>query len=297
MYWILGIICMIGLIYILRYLFLTRNLRYAKKQLIEMKQNPNENRILLFSSPDKNAEELFRTMNEYIMTTRTQRIELENREKKLKAQIENVSHDLRTPLTSMMGYLELINVSDMDSEDLEAIEVIQRKARNLKNLIDNFYDLSRLETHDYVYTLEPLDLSSFIKEHLIQFFADFEKQRLSVDLKLPPNPVYVTADFHSMERIFNNMIQNVLRYAESAFCITLNQTADHVILSFCNDTNTLSPEAMPHLFDRFYVADHSRSKQGSGLGLTISKLLAETMGAEIDANLTDHWLEIKYTFR
>lgn len=296
MIYLLILLCCIGIIYIIKYYFLIENLKKARHELEEIKQNPEQNRILLFSRPNKESEKLLKTMNEYIIVCRQMQAASMNREQNLKNQIENISHDLRTPLTAILGYLEFIDKEELSKENMESLEIIEKKSQYLQRLIANFYDLSRLELNDYHLNLENVDLTRFSRETMLSHFQEFEQKHLHVNLELGSSPVSILADYGALERIFSNVIQNALRYAENYFYVSLKQKTDSVSLIFENDTSTLSVEDAAHLFERFYVKDTSRTDQSTGLGLTIAKLLAEAMEGDAKAVLKKNNLQLIFTF-
>ena len=286
-----------AILYMVRFYRLRANLRREAKELEEIGQNPEENRILHISFPDKEAESFLEAVNAYILVTRKEKITYRNRERELRAQIENNSHDLRTPLTAIIGYLELLDVSGMDEENLEMVKNISGKARSLQRLIGNFYDLSRLELNDYRLQPERLDVSRFAREIALTFYQQFEERGLAVQLTdISAEAMFICADTGAMERIFSNMFQNALRYAKSYFCLRVFRDGGKICLSFENDTDALRAEDVEHLFERFYMTQKSRTTEGSGLGLTISKLLAEAMGGSAEASLEQGVLRIRYCF-
>ena len=286
-----------AILYTVRFYRLRANLRREAKELEEIGQNPEENRILHISFPDKEAESFLEAVNAYILVTRKEKITYRNRERELRAQIENISHDLRTPLTAIIGYLELLDVSGMDEENLEMVKNISGKARSLQRLIGNFYDLSRLELNDYRLQPERLDVSRFARETALTFYQQFEERGLAVQLTdISAEAMFICADTGAMERIFSNMFQNALRYAKRYFCLRVFRDGGKVCLSFENDTDALRAEDVEHLFERFYMTQKSRTTEGSGLGLTISKLLTEAMGGSAGASLEQGVLRIRYCF-
>lgn len=285
-----------AVIYIVRFYSLKSAVKKAAEELASIEQNPEENRILLLSFPDKGLENLLETLNRYILLTRKERIFYQNREKALRAQIENISHDLRTPLTAIIGYLELLDTDKLSVEDAAAVERVSKKAKSLQGLIGNFYDLSRLEMNDYHLNMEKLEMVHFAKETSLLFYQEFEKKKISVQFDAPEEPLYLLADTGALERIFNNMLQNALRYAESSLYIGISAKKDNISIVFENDTSTLKPEDAAHLFERFYVQEKSRTSQSTGLGLTISKLLTEAMGGSVEARLTRGRLRVIYCF-
>lgn len=297
MIYLLILVCCIAIIYIIKYYFLTANLKNARNQLDEIKQNPAQNRILLFSYPSKEAEKLLCTINEYITVCTQKQTASMNREHNLRNEIENISHDLRTPLTAILGYIELLDKEELSEENRESLEIIEKKSRYLQRLITNFYDLSRLELNDYHLNLETIDLTRFSRETMLSHFQEFEQKHLHVNLELGSSPITILADYGALERIFSNVIQNALRYAENYFYVSLKQATDSVSLIFENDTTTLSAEDAAHLFERFYVKDTSRTAQSTGLGLTITKLLTEAMEGKANAVLENNNLKLIFTFQ
>lgn len=297
MVWLLlAIAVLAAIIYIVRFYRLRAALKKAAGEFAAIEEAPEDNRILLLSFPDRELEDLLEALNSYVLLTRKERISYQNREKELRAQIENISHDLRTPLTAIIGYLELLDTDKLSTEDAAAVERVCRKAKSLQGLIGNFYDLSRLEMNDYHLSIEKLDIVHFAKEASLLFYQEFEKRRVSVQFDVPEKPLYLLADAGALERIFNNMLQNALRYAESSLSIAILETKDKIGIAFENDTSTLKSEDAARLFERFYVQEKSRTSQSTGLGLTISKLLAEAMGGSAEAALTNGRLRIAYWF-
>ncbi|MBD5536653.1 MAG: HAMP domain-containing histidine kinase [Lachnospiraceae bacterium] len=285
-----------AVIYAVRFYSLKSAVKKAAEELASIEQNPEDNRILLLSFPDKGLENLLETLNRYILLTRKERIFYQNREKALRAQIENISHDLRTPLTAIIGYLELLDTDKLSAEDAAAVERVSKKAKSLQGLIGNFYDLSRLEMNDYHLNMEKLEIIHFAKEISLLFYQEFEKKKISVQFDAPEEPLYLLADTGALERIFNNMLQNALRYAESSLYIGISAKKDNISIVFENDTSALKPEDAARLFERFYVQEKSRTSQSTGLGLTISKLLTEAMGGSVGAEVAKGKLRVVYCF-
>lgn len=295
--WLLFIVAALAaVIYMARFYRLKTALKRAEKELASVEQNPEDNRILLLSFPDKELENLLETVNRYLLLTRRERISYRNQERELRAQIENISHDLRTPLTAIIGYLDLLDTNALNAEDAAAIERVLKKAKSLQGLIGNFYDLSRLEMNDYQLHMERLELVHFAKEASLVFYQEFEKKKISVQFDAPDKPLFISVDAGALERIFNNMLQNALRYAEHSLYIGILEEGDKVKLIFENDTSTLKPEDAVRLFERFYVQEKSRTSQSTGLGLTISKLLAEAMGGSVEAEVAEGKLRVVYCF-
>lgn len=313
----------------IRYRMLKKCIEQAGTDLEAILESPEENRILFAAAPSREEEQLLKQINRYIEFHQRERIVWQQQERQLQEQIENISHDLRTPLTAILGYLELVDDSRLSGEDREALAVVERKSRYLQGLIRDFYDLSRLERADMRLKQEPVEITRLIRETVLSYYPEFEERHLRVELELPERAVPIMGNQEALERILHNMIQNALRYARSHFrvCVYNAEGKDRqesgagryrqegrerqearavqegresqevrdddtagkrqICLDFGNDTEHLTQEDIPCLFDRFYMADHARPSGSTGLGLTISKLLAEVMGGSVTAQLTE----------
>ena len=166
-------------------------------------------------------------------------------------------------------------------------------------LVEDEATVKRFYKENGHYRLQPerLDVSRFAREIALTFYQQFEERGLAVQLTdISAEAMFICADTGAMERIFSNMFQNALRYAKSYFCLRVFRDGGKICLSFENDTDALRAEDVEHLFERFYMTQKSRTTEGSGLGLTISKLLAEAMGGSAEASLEQGVLRIRYCF-
>lgn len=329
MWIVMGIAAAMGVIAAImtvKYCMVKRCLKQAEQELTEIILEPGENRFLLAACPSREAERLFAQINDYIQLQQRERIGWQRQERRLREQIENISHDLRTPLTAILGYLELVDRHKLSEEDQEALAVVEKKSRYLQRLIGDFYDLSRLERADIQLELKPVEITRLIRETVLSYYPELTEKHLEVELMLPDTEVMILGDREAMERILQNMLQNALRYARSTFGIRVygsRQTettagternaaeAEEIVrggqqsmtgggeyricVEFCNDTDRLTQSDIPHLFERFYTADSARPSGSTGLGLTISRLLAETMGGRVSAVLSER-SELHITF-
>ena len=277
-----------------RYRLLCRAIKTADKDLKSIIKNIDENQIIKQEEPNKELENLLATINDSLKAIRSERIIYEKREKEFQKQIENISHDLRTPLTSILGYLRLLDQSGLEQEDKEALAIIQRKAYLLQRLISQFYDFSRLTSEDYVLEMEQIDIARLLRETVIDYYQELSVKNLHIDLDITEHPILVEANSNAMERVFLNLLQNACRYAESELKIGIEQSKDEVTISFENNVTDFSDDDLNSIFERFYMRDNARSDGASGLGLTIAKHLVEIMKGMLEAELKDEkWLRLK----
>lgn len=279
-------------IFAFRYLTLVRALGAAERELKEIQRDLSQNRFLHLPLPNPALERLIGTINAGLEEIRRERREYARREREFQQQIENISHDLRTPLTVILGYLQLMKEKDgragavrQGEEQAALLAVIERNARTMERLTGQFYLYSQLNAQDYKLELQPLDAGRLLRETVAANYQALAQAKLEVVCDLPEHPVGVWGDAQALERIFTNLLQNAGRYAASELHIRIEEEPEAVRISFANDTAQLLEEDMPHLFERFYVQNSARGQGGSGLGLTVARGLAEAMGGGLTAEL------------
>lgn len=265
-----------------QYLSLLGGLRQICKDILEIEHKIGENTILHLPYPNKTLQDLLSAFNKVLDQIRVERWGYETREKELQYRIESISHDLRTPLTVILGYLKLYQTKDADTHEIkETFSFIEKKATIMKNLINRIYDFSRIQAGDWTPNFKPLDITRFSKEFFLSHYKILEEAGLNLNIEIPDSSITLSSDPEALERIFLNLFQNASRYASSFFQLSLEKRENHVFLTFLNDSKDLTEEDCSHFFERFFVADKARSTESTGLGLTIAKLLASEIGGEL----------------
>ena len=262
----------------LRLYALERDIRSCARQL-----RSGRPRVSM-AAPNAAAEELLTAINTLLDLREQEEGDYRRQERAIRQQIANISHDLRTPLTSILGYLQLLEGEGLTAEERrEYLAIVQGRAKALQSMIVSFYDLSRLEGGEYPLSRERVDLYHVLSELVAEFYNDFEGFDMTVGLRegLPS----VTADPAGVLRVFTNLIRNAMEYGRSRMSILLYQEGDEVVSVFANDAPGLTPEDVEHVFDRFFTADKMRTGQSTGLGLAIVKALVERMGHTVSAEL------------
>ena len=266
-----------------RYALLKHSIREIKKDLDDITRDLKENRIIKQCSPQHDMEELLSSLNHALEQIRKERISYEEREQRFHRQLEDISHDLRTPLTAIQGYLKLIDQENLGSEEKEYLEVIQRRSAHLRHLIDQFYEFSTLLSGNYKMEIRQIDLCRMCREQLLGYYQRLETAGIEVQVRIPEKPVFLRADENALSRIIGNLLQNAVRYAKRRLEIEISEikiteTRKEIILICANDADDITEETVRQMFDRFYTGNHARSRGGTGLGLAISRRLAEQMG-------------------
>ncbi len=286
-----------AIIFCIRLLTLKHALKDAAKELHAVTEDIQQNRILKMDCPQQELEELLLEMNHSLEEIRRERIRYEQKEQELQKQIENISHDLRTPLTAILGYINFMDEDAMDEETKESLEVVRRKTQLLNKLVVQFYDLSRLTNGNFQLDMKETDIGRKLKEQAADNYRELMKRNLNVDIDIPEHPVMAMADGDAVDRVFTNLFQNAARYAVSCLNIKLMEQEEHIKVLFENDTDESDRIEAEHLFDRFYTADSSRSRGGTGLGLPIARYLVEEMNGDISAEVYKRegksWIALK----
>jgi hypothetical protein len=294
----IGALILLGVLVLLlafRVYALEQNLRSGAAQLKQRRSGGSAVPLSL-SAPNRASEALFAEINALLRSDEEERASFCRREKALRQQIANVSHDLRTPLTSILGYLQLLEGEDLTPEQRrEYLDIVEGRARVLQSLIASFYDLSRLEAGEYPITRERVDLRDVIGELLAAFYDELEgKFQVTVDLPedLPP----IWGDRAALTRVYSNLLRNALEHGEGELSISAVREEGRVVTCFTNGGATLKPEDLPHVFDRFFTSDQPRSGRNTGLGLAIVQVLARQMGGKAEASLGGDRFTVRLTW-
>lgn len=201
-------------------------------------------------------------------------------EKRFKELIANISHDLRTPLTAIKGYQQLMEHGELTGDQLKKLQVAKKHTEDLGRLIDQFFEYSYLLDANPEIKMERLNLTNLVTETLLESIHIFEENNLSVKFE-ETAPVFVFADKVMLMRIIKNLIRNCVQHSNGEIEVHLC-VMEEVVLSFINPVKNRSEIDVERLFDRFYTGDIARHNS-TGLGLSIVKLLAEQMGGRTSA--------------
>ena len=247
-----------------RSFLLKRSLRNASEELRRITRSLEENRVLKLETADRDLEEFVGEVNRTLSAIRREKNAFSRREQEFRQQIENISHDLRTPLTSILGYLKLMDTENMPADERESLDTVRKKAEALSRLIGQFYEYSRVTSEDYQPELAEMDLCRLLRETVLDSWKEIEGRRLQFSFHIPERPVMIRGNENSAERIIRNLLQNAERYAEHCLEISLKEEAGRVILTFENDVSDFTRGDVEQLFRRFYVKDPSRNSHGTG---------------------------------
>ena len=249
------------------------------------------NQLITVSSSDKHVRLLASEIAKQLAELRRQRRQYINGDRELKEAVTNISHDLRTPLTAICGYLELLEAEEMTDNTRRYVEQISNRTEALKALTEELFRYSVISSvSDLNY--EKVNIGRVLEDTLISFYGAFEQKKISPNISLPDGVIIRSLDKSALSRIFGNIISNAVKYSDGDFSVTMTDTGE---ITFSNTASELSSVDVGKLFDRFYTVDSAR--KSTGLGLSIAKLLTERMGGCITADYKGNTLSITLSFK
>ena len=275
----------IAVLAVLTSIFLVRR---VKKQIAEMTdalvdvKNGNGNRRILSATNELTAP-LAYEINEIVVSYESRLSIVRQTEETNRQLMTSLSHDVRTPLTTLIGYLDAAHkglVKGKDRDDY--IETARRKAHDLKEYIDVLFDWFKLNSDEFALEIQPVEAAELTRNILIDWIPIFEDKQVDYDIDIPEQPVRVRLDMDSYMRIINNLIQNVIAHSHAGkIKIALSKQENHMELLLADNGVGIEKEDLKHIFERLYKCDKGRSEKGSGLGLSIVHQLVEKMGGNI----------------
>ena len=264
----------------------------------EISNNLDEYVNIKTKSVDKDVENLVQNINLIFDSKQKVVAEKKKKEEELRASISNMSHDLRTPLTSIMGYLQMIkSEKPSEADKKEYMDIVEKRTKSLQKLISSFYDLSRIEGNEYNFNYKKVNLSNVLCENIAVFYNDFINNNIEPVIEIEEGIKEIISDEGAITRIFSNLIGNMIKHGENYVKISLKKENDIIITEFTNKATGLTQENVDKLFNRFYTVDNSRSDRNTGLGLYITKVLVEKLGYDITAKLENENLKIKIVWK
>jgi len=289
--WFVMTLLVLLIICIIRLFRMKKDIQSLEKSLNYIYEN-NTNQQLTTNTFYKEISNLSNTMNKILDKYVQIRISSTKSNREFQQVITNISHDLRTPLTSAIGYTQMIQSDKADEQKkLEYIQIIEYRLKVLSNLTNNLLEYSRLIEEVTPLNNEKINLNNLLRDVVSTFYDQFSDKGYQVSLDISNEVLYFIGDVSLFERIFMNLIQNALLYGTETFEVSLD--ADTGILEFKNRIEDPQDTEVEKILERFYTADKSRSNKSVGLGLAIVKELITKMNGTIDASMTDDFLCIR----
>ena len=284
---IINILLLAVIISLVIYLFLLKQqIRKLAQQVKKMPTISKNGSRLFVEFREKNLINLIDELNQMVNTYESEKVQIKHAEENLQLSITGLSHDLRTPLTAIDGYVQLLKLTDDPIKKNQYLDIIEVSISKLLEMTNQFYDLSRIDINQKGLNLVKLSLNEMIQDNFLSFFDSFEKAGLKIKFPENSKTIHVMADKILLNRVIQNVIQNILGYAQDQVEVTFDHQGDVGVLTVVNNIKKGSKMSIEKVFDRFYTESQPRTNtESSGLGLYISKRLIENMNGSMDAQL------------
>lgn len=240
------------------------------------------NTLIDISSGDKHMRHLASGINRELRTLRAMRHRFEQGDLELKNAVMNISHDLRTPLTAICGYLDLLEQEEKTETAARYVEVIKNRAELLAQLTEELFRYSIICSNEEHAEKESVSINAVLEESIAAFYTALNEQGITPAIQMPEKPVVRTLDRSALSRVFSNLLNNAIKYGDGDLEITLSETGE---ITFRNTASGLDEVTVCRLFDRFYTVETAR--KSTGLGLAIAKTLMEQMRGRIAVEYKD----------
>ncbi|WP_164172787.1 sensor histidine kinase KdpD [Ruminococcus flavefaciens] len=295
---LLGTICVCLLVILCvllwKYISLKRNIRHFSQELDKLKST-DYRQPMKVTDFDKDLVELAVKVNEHTDIQRQLGVEYEQRKQQLGTIISGISHDFRTPLTASLGYLQMIEKSgELSDKSVEYLAVAMQKNKYLKELSDEFFEVTKTENSNENLSLEDINLSNVLTEALLEQHGWISERNITANFDVPDG-IIVQADVHCLSRILSNLMSNAQKYTADSFGVSLKRDDKRITLSVSNTLADSSNVDISRVFEPFYRMD-SRTAGGSGLGLYVVKLLCSRMNWDVIAKLDSGIFTVEICF-
>ena len=287
------LLCLVLLIAVLALLVKVRLLQKSMDEIareLGERLSTDTNVLLSVSSRDKHAMKLADDLNRQLRLLREQRRRFQSGDRELKEAVTNISHDLRTPLTAVCGYLDLLEREDLSPETERYLALITGRVEAMKQLTEELFRYSVILSAGEV-VLTTVDMVSVLEESIAGFYAPLKERGIEPAITLPDGAVVQPLDRAMLSRVFDNILSNALKYSAGDLKIVMAASGE---VSFSNTAPDLDDIQVGRLFDRFFTVEAARGS--TGLGLAIAKTLVERMGGTIAAEYQSEVLTLRVNF-
>lgn len=280
-----------GIVILLIKIYLIKKSAREIKEKIAERMSADTNTLIDISSSDRDIRELAESLNIQLRQLRQEKLCYQQGDTELKEAVTNISHDLRTPLTAISGYLDLLEKEKTSDTVRKYITQIVNRTGAMKQLTEELFRYSIVASVREM-NMEPICLNSILEESIASYYGAIVQHGITPNVEISESPVERTLDKYALMRIFGNIISNTLKYSDGDLSVKLTENG---MITFSNTAKNLNAVTVGRLFDRFYTVE--TAKNSTGLGLSIAKLFTEQMGGTIKAEYANESLVITIYFK
>ncbi len=286
------IICLIVIVFLVMKIIAMRLSLKEMREDYEERAKLHTNTLLTVQSRDRRIRELASTMNRTLAKLRDSYNRYENGDQEIKKAITNISHDLRTPLTAISGYLELAQRQEMTPEMEKYLSIIEGRTEHMKKLTEELFEYSIMTGGEITEELQEVNVNRMLEDCIMNYYPSLKARGISPEIDITEEKIVRNLYPSYVERIMNNLVSNALKYSDGDLEIKLSEDG---VLKVSNSSEKLSNVDVNKLFDRFFTVE-TGSRNSTGLGLSIVKLFAERMDLSLDANYENGKIAIEVGF-
>lgn len=290
---IIIIILFIAIFYLYNYRKQVRSIADQLKFII----SHDTNKIIFCNMKDKEINKLAREINELINQSKNLKKEYANKDIYLKNTLTSLSHDIRTPLTSLDGYIQLLKASDDLNKKDYYTDILQDRVNVLNYMIENLFIYSKLQNQTFHLELEKCDLKKILVNTIFQYYEEFEKENIDLSIEFNEDEdYYIVSNEIALIRIIQNIIKNILEHARDSAVIIMSKVNNEITLEFKNQFDISDKVDSNRIFDLFYKSDSARSKSSSGIGLAVVEELVKQIKGNIKCEINGTEFSLILTF-
>ena len=273
-----------------------RQIRHIRKQLLFI-QAEESNLLLSSVCAVGETPELIREINDLLEQARKEQRGLQKVNKSYRESITSISHDIRTPLTSVKGYVQLLKNKDISEEKrTEYTRIVTRRLEELGTMLNQLFEYARIEAGEFPLHVERINLGNLFAEILSMFYEDFSSRGFEPQVKIAREAMFIHADRHACSRIVENLLKNALVHGKGNYRFSAEAREGQAVISIANETEQIEEKDLEQIFERFFTTDQSRSRRTTGLGLAIAKEFTEQMQGSIQAAFRDGYFTVEVCF-
>lgn len=295
MEWIIGILAAFLILLLLKLVGILRQIRDICRQLTFLKDY-DSNLMITGQEASGPLRELMDELNEMLDRQREQRRRYLKKEQDISDAYTNLSHDIRTPLTSLNGYFRLLEESEDPKERARYLSVIEERINSLKEMLEELFTYTKLKNETYVLEMEPLYLNRIVTETVFSYYDVWMEKGIETEIDFSEEQMKIEGNAAGLRRTLQNIIKNGMDHGTGMMRITLKRQDQWAVVECINYVEHPEEIEVEKVFERFYKADEARSRTSSGLGLSIAKAFTEYMNGEIRALLQGNWFSICLRF-
>lgn len=259
-----------------------KQLKEISQKLEKIQDTDSDENIMMFTD-EQALMELLVQINRLLENQRKMKVDYRRSQISAKKMLSNISHDIKTPMTVILGYLEIMRING-DKED-EMLLKVEQKAKRVMELINQFFTLAKLEAGDMELEISRINICEVCRENILDFYELLKQKEFQVEVKIPEEAVFIMGNKEALHRILYNLISNVIRYGLDGryLGLVLRSVKNDVYIDVIDKGKGVEKEFAGNVFERLFTMEDSRNRriQGNGLGLTIAKTLAQQLGGEI----------------